>query len=91
MVRSMPGFTPIGSMQATGDFNGDGRDDVLLRHGSGWLAEWLAQPNGNFSGNNTATTWIHPDWHVAGGGDFNNDTYDDLLLRHQDGTWLRWL
>ena len=33
-------------------------------HGSGWLAEWLAQPNGNFSGNNAATV-DHPDWHVA--------------------------
>ena len=36
---------------STGDFNGDGRDDMLLRHSSGTLTNWLGNPNGSFADN----------------------------------------
>jgi hypothetical protein len=33
----------------TGDFNGDGHDDILWRNDSGLVTEWLGQANGAFT------------------------------------------
>ena len=35
----------------SGDFNGDGRDDILLRHDNGTMTNWLGQANGGFFSN----------------------------------------
>jgi hypothetical protein len=35
----------------TGDYNGDGKDDVLWRRDDGALTNWLAGPNGSFVSN----------------------------------------
>ena len=32
----------------TGDFNGDGRDDILWRNDTGAVTNWLGQANGGF-------------------------------------------
>ena len=68
-----------------GDFDGDGRDDVLLRHTSGrWRYHDIASA--------TATNVdLDPDrpWRLAGIGDVDGDGRDDMLLRHDDGEW-RW-
>ena len=40
----------------TGDYNGDGRDDVLWRREDGALTNWLAQPSGGFVSND-AHAW----------------------------------
>lgn len=71
-----------------GDFNGDGRDDILWRHSDGWLTNWLAQANGAFVSND-ANAWSAPltYYHVAATGDFNGDNRDDLILRGDDGTF----
>ena len=34
---------------ARNDFNGDGRSDILLRHSSGTLTNWLGTANGSFA------------------------------------------
>jgi hypothetical protein len=77
----------------TGDFNGDGRDDILFRRDDGLLFDWLGSGNGAFTPNtgNFATV-ISTEWRVIGTGDFNGDGIDDLLWR-QDGTGhlLDWL
>ena len=38
-------------VDGTGDFNGDGRDDILWRHNSGTLTNWLGTANGSFADN----------------------------------------
>ena len=76
----------------TGDFNGDGRDDVLWRHADGWLTNWLGQANGAFVSND-ANAWSAPldYYHVATTGDFNGDNFDDFTLRGTDGVFVAWL
>ena len=76
----------------TGDFNGDGRMDVLWQNTSGAIVDWLGQPNGAFAGNNASfTTAFNSSWHVAGTGDFNGDGITDILWRNDDGTVTDWL
>jgi len=76
----------------TGDFNGDGRDDLLLRKDDGTLTQWLSDANGTFVSNHAAATYaLDIDWTVAGIGDFNGDKRDDILLRNVDGTLTEWL
>ncbi len=71
----------------TGDFNGDGRDDLLWRNGStGQITDWLAQANGSFVGNDAnALGTIGTSWQVAGTGDFNGDGRSDILWRDNTG------
>ena len=76
----------------TGDFNADGRTDILWRNSSGLLTDWLAQSNGGFYGNSSNFLGqLDTSWHVAGTGDFNGDGVDDFLLRKDDGTVTDWL
>ena len=80
------------NIAGTGDFNGDGRDDVLWRNDNGTVTEWLGQANGGFFGNG-ANAYINvPNvWHIAGTGDFNGDGRDDVLWRNDNGTVTEWL
>jgi hypothetical protein len=73
----------------TGDFNGDGRDDVLWRRGSGEILNWLGQANGGFVSNANASAG--QDWHIAGTGDYNGDGRDDVLWRNDNGDITNWL
>jgi len=76
----------------SGDFNGDGRDDILWQNDDGTVRDWLGQPGGGFAGNLTYVNFNPgPGWHAAGTGDFNGDGFDDVLW-HNDGGWVReWL
>ena len=48
-----------------GDFNGDGRDDILWRHDSGVTVDWLSTANGGMV-DNSANLWSNPgtQWNV---------------------------
>ena len=78
-------------MVSTGDFNKDGRDDILWRDGAGTLSQWLGQSNGSFAWNPNATYSVPASWTLAGTGDFNNDGRDDILWRDGAGTLSEWL
>ncbi|KAJ8029344.1 hypothetical protein HOLleu_28716 [Holothuria leucospilota] len=77
-----------------GDFNCDGRSDMLCHdtnNGYKWVA--LANSNGDFSG---GTSWKAPlGWCYHGGaelhiGDFNGDRGDDMLC-HDRNTGYKWI
>jgi hypothetical protein len=74
----------------TGDFNGDGRVDLLWHNNDGTVTDWLGQPNGGFVSNAFYVT-PNSSWHVIGTGDFNGDGHDDLLWQSTDGTITNWL
>ena len=48
---------------ATGDYNGDGRDDILWRSDSGALGDWLGTASGNFTING-GLYQVPTSWHV---------------------------
>jgi hypothetical protein len=75
-----------------GDFNGDGRDDVLWRRDDGALTNWLGQENGGFVSND-ANAWhdIPTNWRVITTGDYDGDGRDDVLWRRDDGALTNWL
>jgi Ca2+-binding RTX toxin-like protein len=77
----------------TGDFNGDGRSDVLWRNSTtGTITDWLGQANGSFIGN-TDAAWNNAasSWHIVGTGDFNGDGRTDILWKSDGGEVTNWL
>ena len=70
-----------------GDLNGDGRDDILLRHVEG---RWTYHPMNSrnvTAGKGGISLTPNTAWRMAGVGDLNGDGNDDALLRHEDGRW----
>ena len=82
---------PSWQMIGTGDFNGDGRDDLLFRQSNGLLMNMLGHPIGSFNDNYAKHQWLNPEWQLADTGDYNNDGRDDLLWRNANGTVMTWL
>lgn len=74
----------------TGDFNGDGRADILWRSGDGTVTQWMGQANGSFAAT-AAYTPVERQWHLSGTGDFNGDGTIDLLWSRDDGLVRNWL
>ena len=78
----------------TGDFNNDGKPDILWQHQTtGTLSVWLM--------NGTSLASLAPvtpgrvsdtNWKIVGIGDFNDDGKPDILWQHQTtGTLSAWL
>ena len=71
------------NLAGVGDFNGDGRKDVLWRNASGEVAAWFM--NGTaIAGSGDLTSGgvaVKPGatWSIAGIGDFNHDGNSDVL------------
>src|SRR5205814_386957 len=76
---------------ASNDFNGDGRSDILWRNDTGQITDWLGTSTGGFLSSTTFSTFVPASWHVVGTGDFNGDGRDDILWRNDNGQLTDWL
>ena len=74
----------------TGDFDGNGANDILFRNDSGDLAEWLLNSQGQLLG---APSPIGNAglYNTEGTGDLNGDGRSDIIFRDGGGTLVEWL
>ena len=72
-----------------GDFDGDGRSDILWRHVNGSLHVWFMDGSAVVSG--ASLPPVSAAWSVVGTGDFDGDGRDDILWRHAGGALYEWL
>jgi probable HAF family extracellular repeat protein len=83
------------SIAGVGDFNSDGRADMLWRQSAGALALW--QMNDASVAGSAFITYqgntITPDatWKIVEVGDFNGDGNSDILWRNDNGSMAEWL
>ena len=83
-----PNVAPSG----TGDFNGDGRTDILWRRNDGLLFSWLGADSGFTDNSGNLSIVVSTEWRVISIGDFNGDGRDDILWRQDvTGRLLDWL
>ena len=77
-------------IKGVGDFNGNGKTDVLWQQTSGTVAIWLM--NGTAISSVRVAGTIPSDWQIKGVGDFNSDGTTDILWQHpSSGTVAIWL
>jgi serralysin len=81
----------------TGDFNGDGKSDILWQYdnatnasdpGNGEAAIWLM--NGTTATAEPIIANPGPNWHVLSTGDFNGDGKSDILWQNTNGQAAIW-
>lgn len=82
---------PNWNIWGTGDFNGDGREDILLQSTSGILISWLQTASAGFQPDWENAVFVPTDWYIAGTADFNGDKLTDILWRNFDGEVTNWL
>ncbi|MGH7973394.1 MAG: FG-GAP-like repeat-containing protein, partial [Limisphaerales bacterium] len=73
----------------TGDFNHDGRTDLLFESGSGNVAVWLLNGFNQQSSTLLTPNQVDPQWQIACTGNFNGQS--DILWQHADGEIAIWL
>jgi plastocyanin len=87
------GLVPMGwNIAGTGDFNGDGKSDILWHNTNGDTSIWLMTPNGMQMQVLSTTDFgiVPPSWAPALTGDFNGDGKGDILWRNMNGDTSIW-
>ena len=79
-------------IQGIGDFNGDGKADIVWRNANGEVGLWLSNAGSGAAGfteldlGNVSTSWA-----IQGIGDFTGDGKADILWRNTNGEVGLWL
>ena len=69
---------------ATGDFNADGKRDILWQHTDRTLAVWLMNGTSLIDARAlTPSQVVSADWRIVGTGDFNADGRTDIVWQNQ--------
>jgi hypothetical protein len=80
-----PGPGPGWHVVGTGDFNRDGKSDILLQKGTGKIDIWLMNGTERIDELKIANPNPGPGWHAVGTGDFNLDGKSDILWWNETG------
>ena len=75
-------------MVGTGDFNGDGKSDIVWRDTAGDAAIWLMNGAAVSSAGGLGT--VPTTWSIVQTGDYNGDGMSDLLWRDTSGNTAMW-
>lgn len=78
-------------VQGFGDFDGDGRDDVLWRYFDGQLELDFANGVVTLPSRQNRGEALGLDWQVEGVGDYDGDGHADIVWRHARGPTTVWL
>lgn len=71
----------------TGDFNNDGKADLVFQHNDGTIAFWLMNGTNLVSGRVLESSQsLGSSWRVRGAADLNQDTQLDLMVQTGDGS-----
>jgi hypothetical protein len=91
-VGSQAAVTGLGadwSIAGVGDFDRDGKPDILWRNVNGSVGLWLM--NGAAVKQVVNVPGVTPDWRIVGVGDYNGDGYADILWEQTaTGTRVIW-
>jgi hypothetical protein len=85
-----PGPGPGWHVVGTGDFNRDGKSDILLQKGTGKIDIWLMNGTKRIDELKIANPNPGPGWHAVGTGDFNLDGKSDILWWNETGEVAIW-
>jgi hypothetical protein len=77
-------------IQGSGDFDGDGKSDILWRHDSGQVYIWEMNGLQVKMEGGVAHTAVPNDWHIQSVGDFDHDGKSDILWHHNSGQVYIW-
>jgi hypothetical protein len=86
---SNPG--PSWHIKANGDFNDDGKSDILWQNDNGTPSIWLMNGFATQSMGAAGPFNPGPSWQIKATGDFNFDGKADILWQGADGTPAIWL
>ena len=81
VASSVPGW----HLDGIGDFDGNGKADILLESDSGSVAIWDNGVSGH-----TIATGMPSSWHLVGTGDFDGNGKSDILWQNDSGAVAIW-
>ena len=71
-----------------GDFNGDGRADIVWQNDNGEVVVWDLNGTSVIGGGTLGNPG--PSWHAMGTGDYNHDGRSDILFQNSSGEVVVW-
>jgi ELWxxDGT repeat protein len=81
-------ITVLATAPPPGDFNGDGKSDILWQNDSGEAVIWELNGTSVIGGGSLGNPGLS--WHAVGTGDFNGDGRSDILWQNSSGEAAIW-